>query len=106
MYETWVKIIITTDIRTSINRHSLTKVQRDETVGDAFFGRDHKKNFGYIIVFLETFSYQTLVHEFTHLVNRIYADRGVIVDCENDEHDAYFRGWLFDKINKALIKAQ
>jgi len=45
-----------------------------------------------------------IAHETVHLVNLIFKDRGVYLDLENDEPQAYLTGWVFNKIFTSLKK--
>jgi hypothetical protein len=63
--------------------------------------RDPWRPFHYIVAF--THSKEGIIaHEVVHLVNHIFKDRGVELDLENDESQAYLTGWLYDKIEKTL----
>jgi len=43
-----------------------------------------------------------IAHEAKHIVNYIFADRGVLLDTENDEAECYFLGWVVDRIYEAI----
>lgn len=43
-----------------------------------------------------------IAHEVVHLVNYIFKDRGVELDVDNDEPQAYLTGWLYNKIDNFL----
>ena len=55
----------------------------------------------YIIAF-EYSEGSIIAHEVTHLVNYIFKDRGVELDLNNDEPQAYLTGWLFKEIDEFL----
>ena len=55
----------------------------------------------YIVAF-EYSEGSIIAHEVTHLVNYIFKDRGVELDLNNDEPQAYLTGWLFKEIDKFL----
>jgi hypothetical protein len=46
----------------------------------------------------------TLIHEITHVGNRIMAARDFIPNFTNDEADAYLKAWLGDEIEKFMKK--
>ncbi len=45
-----------------------------------------------------------LAHESKHVVNLIFADRGVLLDTENDEAECYFLEWVFEKVYSVWLK--
>lgn len=47
-----------------------------------------------------------IAHESVHLCNFIFKDRGLVLDVENDEAQAYLTGWLFEQISEFLIKTK
>lgn len=52
-------------------------------------------------------SMDTISHEIVHVVNAIYVSRGISLDAENDEPQAYFTGWvtgITTKFLKSYIK--
>ena len=55
----------------------------------------------YIVAF-EYSEGSIIAHEVAHLVNYIFKDRGVELDLNNDEPQAYLTGWLFKEIDKFL----
>ena len=59
------------------------------------------KHSEYIIAF-EYSEGSIIAHEVTHLVNYIFKDKGVELDLNNDEPQAYLTGWLFKMIEKAI----
>ena len=59
------------------------------------------KHSEYIIAF-EYSEGSIIAHEVTHLVNYVFKDRGVELDLNNDEPQAYLTGWLFKEIDKFL----
>lgn len=51
---------------------------------------------------------RAIAHEVVHIVNSIFRDRGVVLDVDNDEAQAYLTGWIthqcykYFKINQKL----
>lgn len=58
----------------------------------------------YVAAFCGRPENKTIVHETVHVVNRIFADRGVNPDPFNDEPQAYLTGWVYGQIEEALKK--
>jgi hypothetical protein len=65
----------------------------------------HKKNgyLRYYIIIRENVTPKIIAHESVHLTNFIFKDRGINLDLDNDEPQAYLHGWIFESIYK-LIK--
>lgn len=55
---------------------------------------DKEKSDYYIVLSLDNYTYGTLTHECIHCVGRIFRDRGILADFENDEAFSYYVGWL------------
>lgn len=45
-----------------------------------------------------------IVHECVHVVNRIFKEKGIDLDIDNDEAQAYLMDYIFEKINISLTK--
>lgn len=56
----------------------------------------------YIVAFDNNADGSLIAHECVHLVNEIYIDRGIQLDRQNDEPQAYLMGWLFEQCEKFL----
>lgn len=52
----------------------------------------------YIVAFRTRPSNSVISHEVTHIVNLLFRDRGIILDVDNDEPQAYFTDWVFEQI--------
>lgn len=65
--------------------------------------RDEKNYRTYVLAF-ESKDRSLICHEIVHLINYIYLDCGIELDRVNDENQAYFMGWLFDRIEKIIYK--
>lgn len=62
-----------------------------------------QENKSLAVVFQETQIHPDLiVHEVVHLVNRIFHFKGVKLDAENDETQAYLTEYIFNEIYKKL----
>jgi hypothetical protein len=95
--------------------HDLAALSRAAGVGDQGFNGlslaqyqaysftgEKETTRGYFALFRPDASAGLLAHEAVHLVNKIFADRGVKLDIENDEPQAYLMGWLVNQMNYAL----
>lgn len=47
---------------------------------------------------------QIIAHESFHLMNWLFADRGIKYENGNDEHAAYFLGWIVMKVHESVNK--
>ena len=56
----------------------------------------------YVVAFTDAQHLSNIAHEVVHLKNYIFSDCQMKSDSENDEHEAYLTGWLFDEIYKFL----
>lgn len=45
-----------------------------------------------------TFPIGVVAHECLHLIRHLYQDIGITFNMENDEHQCYLMGFLFDKV--------
>lgn len=67
---------------------------------EAFCFRSEK---GVVVVFNKNkITSQVIVHECVHIVNFIFAKKGIDLDIHNDEPQAYLMDYIFGKINKLL----
>mgnify|MGYP003290256149 CR=1 FL=1 len=46
----------------------------------------------------------SLAHECLHLVNFIFLNKGIDANLNNDEHQAYLIGWLFETLEPIVLK--
>ena len=56
----------------------------------------------YYMVFGEVISSRTIAHESNHAVNRIFLDRSIDLDHENDDPQCYLLGWIVAECHKFL----
>jgi hypothetical protein len=70
-------------------------------VGYAFTGVKDG-TIGYFAFFVTDATPGTIAHEALHLSHKIMTDRGMKVDAENDEAQAYLLGWLVNQIHDAF----
>jgi hypothetical protein len=61
-------------------------------------------NFYHYIVAFTHVEEGIIAHEVVHLVNYIFKDKGLKLDVDNDEAQAYLTGWLYDKIKQIINK--
>jgi hypothetical protein len=58
----------------------------------------------YVVSFTDKYHLSNIAHEIVHIKNAIYLDCAMKLDSENDEHEAYLTGWLFNQIYQFLEK--
>lgn len=58
----------------------------------------------YYVILDETIKDGTIVHESKHIVNRIFKDRGIELDLDNDETECYLLEWVFQTIKNDYLK--
>ena len=57
----------------------------------------------YIMIFERTtFPVGVVAHECLHLIRHLYQDIGITFNMENDEHQCYLIGFLFDQVYKFI----
>ena len=52
--------------------------------------------------FTPDYADKTIAHESVHLVNYLFKQKGIDLDLDNDENQAYWTGWFYDEIEKVL----
>ena len=67
---------------------------------DAFVWEDSIKD--EFLVAIKNNKFSVIAHEAVHLVNYIFRKRGVILDTNNDESQAYLTGFIVNEIDKFL----
>lgn len=45
---------------------------------------------------------KTIAHEAVHIVNYLFKQKGIKLDLDNDENQAYWTGWFYNEIEKVL----
>lgn len=104
-YVTELWIIITdnplVDIPKLNKKHKGLNITWDEQT--AAWTNDHFYQDNILGVAFDTayFTPDTVAHEAVHVVNRAFRHAGQSLDIINDEHQAYFTGWIVGEINKA-----
>ena len=58
----------------------------------------------YVMYLTDHRDFYTLIHECIHLVKRIFADRGIPFNAENDEAIAYCQTWWVQTLWRACHK--
>lgn len=68
---------------------------------DEAFVFDYKQNgySKYVVCFKNKPKSSVIAHESVHLVNKLFKDRGLQLDIENDETQAYLTGWFVEQID-------
>jgi hypothetical protein len=90
-------IIFTDSIEEAATQYDL-KLKEDEH--DAFAWEDEKTD--EYIVAIKNNKFSVIAHETVHIVNYIFKRRGIILDVNNDEPQAYLTGWIVNEIYKFL----
>lgn len=52
--------------------------------------------------FTPDYANKSIAHEAVHLVNYLFKRKGIELDLDNDENQAYWTGWFYDEIEKVL----
>ena len=67
-------------------------------------GCDNRKGYNnsYVVIFRESTGIDDIVHECTHLKNKIFKERGIIPDTYNDEAESYLMGYITKRVYKIL----
>ena len=66
--------------------------------------KNPNKDRHYVVVFSDPKHTSNIVHEIIHIRSFIYLDIHEQVNFQNDEHEAYLCGWLFEQIEEFLNK--
>lgn len=101
----FLRVVICSDLAIAAKRVNYDP-GRDVSKYDAFTYPDHtKKGFTRYTVYIKPkVTPGTIAHEAVHLVNYMHIDRGMHLDTQNDEAQAYITGWVVKKIYRALDK--
>lgn len=89
-------LVFIVEDKITLNSYSLDKKELD--------GYTYRDGSFYVMVLHKKSLTSTIVHESIHIVNFIFKDRGVKLDINNDEHQAYFTTWVFEECEKVLNK--
>jgi hypothetical protein len=54
----------------------------------------NKKLSDYYVFLPPNVAFSVIVHESVHVIGRVFRDRGVVADYNNDEVFAYYVGWI------------
>lgn len=54
------------------------------------------------VAFTPDYINKVIAHECVHLVNLLFDCKGVKLNLEDDENQAYWTGWFYDEIEKVL----
>lgn len=72
----------------------------NRTCGTVLTNYTKSGNSEYIVAFNSVPLNSVIAHEAKHVVNLIFRDRGILLDVDNDEPEAYFLDWVFEQIEK------
>jgi hypothetical protein len=95
-----------------IERVSETVNCKKDDIGELYAFTFHRFIYGNLESWAVCFNFWTRVpismgvitHEITHVGNRILVAREVTPDWENDEAEAYLKGWLADQVHEFIVK--
>lgn len=71
------------------------------SIVDACCWRDHE---GIKFAYSNGLTLSVLAHEIVHLINIIYRQKGIRLDTENDEWQAYLTSWLFKNLYQGIYE--
>lgn len=97
IYDGNLVIIFDKDLKKVEKKYDTTPL--DKCDGVVFQALD-----GDYVVALSTNDPSIICHETIHLVNRLFNNRGVELDIDNDEPQAYMAEWFFKQINDFINK--
>ena len=69
------------------------------SIVDACCWKDHE---GVKFAYGRGLTLSVLAHEIVHLINIIYRQKGIKLDTENDEWQAYLTSWLFKNLYQGI----
>lgn len=70
---------------------------------DGFFFRVYDNGYiQYHIALKKDIEHHKIIHEIVHLCNALMKDRGILLDPDNDETQAYLMGWMCEQIFKSI----
>lgn len=106
IYGGWLTVIMTKeeDLTNTVKRHY--KNWGDDAVDAEGLILDFKGDRTYPMVFHDNATAGVIVHEASHVTNRIFRDIGAKPTWENDEHYAYMIAWVVEKILEVQEKMQ
>lgn len=91
-----------------IQTDDLEKVEKEYNTeslhsSEACVFRNHNKNgWSVYVMAFESKKPFMIAHESLHVVNRIFDDRGIKLDPENDEPQCFLLGWIVGECHKFL----
>jgi len=106
IYYGYLNVIIAEDEQDMISVGKSYNHKEDVSKYGAFSWSDYDKkgiNNCYVVI-TKNVSNHLIAHEVVHLVNAIFLHIGCELDRINDEPQAYLTGWIFNEIEKFLVK--
>lgn len=93
-------IIVSDDYKEVAKKYRITE---NVDLYGAFVWKQYKNDIAeFLICIDEKITNHLIAHECTHLVNYIFKEKGIYLDLDNDEPQAYLMGWLFKEIEDFL----
>lgn len=100
IYHNQLVVIKCDDLQEVAKKYNLGDVSSYGAFVFKLTNKDGRKR--YVAAFDKDYTGSLIAHECVHLVNEIYIDRGIQLDRQNDEPQAYLTGWLFEQCEKFL----
>ena len=99
IYYGYLYILICDNIELIAKQYDMPGVKND--LHDAFVFSEGNR---YYLATKQKITSGAIAHEAKHLVNKIFKDRGIGIDIENDEAECYLLGWIVRKIHYVFYK--
>ncbi len=107
IYHGFLVIIITTNLKKIAKKYNQESISNatDYDFDAIVFDKPNKKGITvYYYVQKANVSYGAIAHDAKHLVNKIFKDRGICLDLNNDESECYLLGWIVNQIHLHINK--
>jgi hypothetical protein len=96
-------VMILTDDLTELNKEY--NLNFTNSFGGGVFNITDEEGYTkFFVAFDNDWDNSLIAHEAVHLVNDIFKHKCIKLDPDNDEAQAYFTGWIFEKCEEFLIK--
>lgn len=108
IYSLDVIVCITESFKEAIKKFKLNDLDPNSYDEEALafsYASDHTGKLEIYLVFKPSdLSYDTVIHELTHLTSYWCKHRGIVYDEDNDEPIAYFNGYVGGKVMEIIEK--
>lgn len=104
IYTGWLSVVISDDFEYVCKKYN---VDMDAAYSGAFvWTQENGRVTNFCIALKPNASNKYIAHECVHLCNNIFNIHDIKPDAHNDEPQAYLTGWLFEQVEKVLIKCR